>query len=456
MRSPLIASVLVLVPLAAGCDDLCSGKDCMFTTTEWNLVKTMSPLPDPVPDPTNRYVQDEAAAALGQKLLYETRYSAALKVASTLGVVGDKAKVACVSCHLAPTFLDTRSVPNNLSVGVSWTLRNAPSLVNQVYYDWHNWIGSRRTLWEQAAFSPETGTNTAGDRCGYAHMLWDRYRDEYNAIFTDYPLSDRLDPATTDPKPIPTACKPKSSATAADGPWEMMSAEDKDLVIRIMANQGKAVAAFESKLISRNADFDRYVAGDETLEYPAAAKRGLRLFVGKAACANCHQGPFFSDQSFHNLGVSQTGPNVAATDNGRFEGVNDILKSAVKANGPYSDDPTVVWIDSLVMPEEGAKCASTDSVEEMPSTCGQFRTPTLRNVAQSAPYMHNGSLATLGDVVRFYNRGGESSGFVGRKDSRMRPLGLTDADVDDLVAFLETLTGEALPAELTAMPTLPP
>lgn len=440
MRLTVILVAAALGPLAAGCNDICGDRECMFTATEWDTAKTLSPLPDPVPDPTNQFVGNEAAAILGKKLLFENRYSAALKVASTLGAVGDAGKVACASCHLGPDFIDTRSLPNNLSVGVSWTVRNAPSLVNQVYYDWHNWIGSRRTLWEQAAFSPETGTNTAGDRCVYAHMLWDHYRDEYNAVFADFPLTSRLDPATTDSKPIPAKCKPNA---ASPGAWEAMTADDKDLIIRIMANQGKAVAAFESKLISRNAPFDRYMAGERDIpEFPPAAKRGLRLFVGKASCVNCHRGPFFTDQGFHNLGVMQVGPNVAATDQGRFEGINDILASAVKANGPYSDDPSVAWLDGLTKDDETAR--------------GKFRTATLRNVATSPPYMHDGSLPTLRAVVEFYNGGGGSGAFVGEKDVRMSPLGLTEQEMDDLVAFLETLTGEAVPSELWAAPQLPP
>jgi cytochrome c peroxidase len=438
MRSPLLASVLVLAPLAAGCDDLCAGKDCMFTTTEWDTVKTLSPLPDPPPDPTNRFSQDPAAAALGHKLFIDTRYSTALKVASTLGAVGDTAKVGCVSCHLAPNFGDTRSSPNNLSVGVSWTTKNAPSLVNNVYYRWHNWHGNRSTLWDQASFSPETGTNTAGDRCGYAHMLWDKYREEYNAVFADTPLSDRLD--STSSAPLPAKCKPKANATAADGPWEMLSSDDQNIILQVMCNQGKAVAAFETQLVSRNALFDQYVAGDD-FAISERAKRGLRLFVGKAACVNCHSGPFFSDQTFHNLGVAQTGPNVPATDLGRYDGVKDPPKSPCRPNGPFSDDPSVDWLDNLVQDDEADK--------------GKFRTATLRNIANSAPYMHAGQYATLRDVLEFYNRGGDVSGYSGEKDIRMKPLGLTERDIDDLLAFLDTLTGEPIPEEIVVAPLLP-
>jgi len=448
MRLSVITSILVLGLVVGGCDDLCQDKDCLFTTTELKIVNSLSPLPDPAPDPTNRFSQDESAATLGKKLFYEKRYSTALKVASGLGAVGDAAKVACASCHLAPGYIDSRSAPNNLSVGVSWTLRNAPALVNNVYYKWHNWSGNRSTLWDQASFSPETGTNTAGDRCTYAHMLWDFYRDEYNALVPDAPLSDRLDPASTDP--IPLKCKPKANATAPDGPWEMMAAADvaagraathsQDIVLQIMCTQGKFVAAYESKLVSRNAPFDRYVAGD-TDALTLKEKMGLKLFVGKASCVDCHRGPFFTDQLFHNVGIAQTGPNVPATDNGRFDSVKDPPKSACRPNGPFSDDPTVTWLDGLVEGDEADR--------------GAFRTATLRNVSQSAPYMHTGGFTTLRDVVDYYNTGGSTSGFSGVKHPSIRPLGLTSMEIDQLVAFLGTLTGEDLPSELTEAPTLP-
>jgi len=448
MRLSVIAWLLVLGPVVAGCDDLCGDTDCLFTSTEWNIVNSLSPLPDAPADTTNRFSQNDEAATLGKKLFFEKRYSTALKVASGLGAVGDSGKVACASCHLGPGFNDSRSTPNNLSVGVSWTLRNTPALVNTVYYKWHNWSGNRSSLWDQASFSPETGTNTAGDRCAYAHMLWDFYRADYDALVPDAPLSDRLDPASADP--IPPKCKPKATATAPDGPWELMAAADvaagraethtQDLVLQIMCTQGKFVAAYESKLVSRNAPFDRYVAGDKDA-ITLKAKMGLKLFVGKAACVDCHRGPFFTDQQFHNIGVAQMGPNVPATDNGRFDSVKDPPKSACRPNGPFSDDQNVDWLDGLVEGDEADR--------------GAFRTATLRNVTQSAPYMHTGSLASLSDVIGYYNKGGSSSGFSGSKHPGILPLGLTSLEIDQLVAFLETLTGEDLPSDVTEAPTLP-
>ena len=441
-RLLLLSSAVIAgsVGLLAGCTGQCGDKSCEFSQSEWTLLQSFSPLPDPALDPTNHLTQPDKAdqaAALGQKLFFETRYSGALKVASTLGAVGDTGKVACVSCHTSTEFfVDTRSVPNNLSVGVTWTTRNAPVLVNVVYYKWHGWAGKQDSLWQQAGLSPETGSNTAGDRCGYAHMLWTYYHDEYNALFPETPLPEALDPASAEAARFPAKCKPKANAAAADGPWEKMTADDRFAVLQVMANQGKAVATYESRLLSRNAPFDRFVAGEDDA-ISADAKQGLRLFVGKAACTDCHNGPFFTDQKFHNLGVPQTGPNAPATDQGHFEDVAELLKHPLNSMSPYSDAP-VGWLDGL-QPQD--------------SDLGKFRTATLRCIAETAPYMHDGAFATLHDVIDFYNRGGGDTGlFAGEKDARMAPLLLSEREIEQLVAFLQTLTGEPVPPALTVNP----
>ena len=149
-----------------------------------------------------------------------------------------------------------------------------------------------------------------------------------------------------------------------------------------------AVAAFERTLEPPMTPFDRWVAGDETA-IPEAAKRGFALFAGKAGCAACHSGWRFTDDAFHDIGTT-------TTDQGR---------------GRETKDPAQNFA---------------------------FKTPTLRAVAQRAPYMHNASIATLADVVRHYEKGG-----IDRpsRSPMMLPLKLTDQERLDLVAFMETLTG---------------
>lgn len=152
-------------------------------------------------------------------------------------------------------------------------------------------------------------------------------------------------------------------------------------------NIGRAIAAFERTVASTNSPFDRYMQGDKSAMDPAAI-RGLDLFKGKANCTLCHDGPNFTDESFHNIGI-------ADADKGRADIAQD------------------------------------------PSMTGAFKTPGLRNVALTAPYMHDGSEGSLEDVVRFYNRGGNPHKY---RSALIKPLNLNDQEIMDLVAFLGALT----------------
>ena len=153
---------------------------------------------------------------------------------------------------------------------------------------------------------------------------------------------------------------------------------------------GRALASYVRTLRSGDAAADRYAAGD-SLALSAEAQRGRSLFYGKANCSVCHVGPNFTDEHFHNTGVAWGGP-----DAGRF-------------------------------------AVTHDSADR-----GRFKVPTLRNVERTAPYMHDGSIATLADVVDFYDRGGRANP---RLDPELRPLALGAEEKRDLVAFLRSLTG---------------
>lgn len=432
-----------VVTLGGGCESPC-GEGCSLTETEWALVKTMSPLPDPEVDPTNRYQFDDAAAVFGQIIFFETRYSGPLKIgksASTtaLGDLGEAGKVSCASCHDPKRyFVDTRSQPRNLSLGSAFTARQSPSLVNLPYYKWWGWGGRHDSMWQQASLAIETPTDTAADRCDFAHFVWANYRDLYNATFEpDLPLE--LDPAMTSsvsPR-FPPKCRPKPNAMAPDGPWEKMPPEDRRAVMQILANQGKAVTAYETKLISRNAPFDRFVAGDSDAISPAA-KRGLKLFVGRAACVDCHSGPAFTDNQFHNIAVPQLGVNIPPEDLGRFTDIGIYKNHPFNSASVFNDFPEMNRVETIE--------PATDIDK------GKFRTQTLRNVAMTAPYMHTGGFATLTEVVEFYNEGGAAQYYSGEKSPRQRPLKLSEEEIADLVEFLETLTGEPIPEELTVNP----
>jgi cytochrome c peroxidase len=414
----------------------------VFTEEEFDQIRQFGPLGELPASPTNRYADTVEVAAFGQRLFFEKSYAHALTIADPmLGAVGDKGKISCAMCH-DPTvyFTDTRSKPNATSLGVSWTARNTPTVVNIAFNTWGSWGGKDDTIWFQGANGSESTANFASNRLEYAHMIYRKYRADYNALFP-VPLDPALDPGAPDAARFPAQGKPKSSSTAPDGAWEMMPAPDRDIINLIVANTGKALEAYERRLISRNAPIDRYIAGDYTALAPAA-KRGLRLFIGKAACVDCHSGPTFSDQDFHNTGVPQIGATAAKVDNGRFDDLSRTLSNAFNGGGAFSDD-------------RDAGTAKLDGLAVTDDLKGLFRTSALRHIDRTGPYMHTGSLATLEDVVRFYNWGGGDAGFAGHKSAEMAPLLLTDGEQADLVGFLRALTGDPIPAELARDTAIP-
>jgi len=397
-------------------------------------IAKLSPLPAVPADPTNAFADDPKVAALGQMLFFDKSYSGGLAVADDgtnggLGAAGNTGKVACASCHAAGSDAmdDQRTRPNNVSLGTNYGTRNALGVVNSAFYKWTNWGGRFDSQWSLPLAVAENASIMKSTRLEIAHMLFAKYRTEYDAIFP-VALDPALDPTAADAARFPPAGKPKAAA-AADGPWELMAAGDRDIVNRIFANYGKAMQAYLRKLVSRDAPFDRFVAGDSRA-ISAAAVRGLKTFL--ASCVTCHSGPRFADDEFHAIGVPQTGPRVPAVDTGRFQDVPGLLGSPFNTNGVFSDDVTTGRLTGLAQDA---------------SQTGQFRTKSLRNL-MSGPFMHSGQLATLEDVVAFYDAGGGTPPAGGTKDPRIQPLGLSTQARADLVEFLQTLSGTPVPAPL--------
>jgi cytochrome c peroxidase len=407
-----------------------------FTDDEIAKMQTLSPLPAVPADPTNAFANNALAAVLGQRLFFDKAFSGAIGVGDDgtnggLGAAGEIGKVACVSCHSSKATDDNRSKPNNVSLGTGYGTRNALSIVNSSFYTWTNWGGRFDSQWSLPLAVVENGAIMNGTRLQVAHLLWDKYKADYNAIFP-VPLDTRLDPADANAADFPAAGKVGQPA------WDNLPQADKDIVNRIYANFGKAIAAYIRLEVSRNAPFDKLVAALAVDKYdasaiPADAQRGLKVFLGKGQCLQCHSGPNFADNKFNNIGVEQTGLHVPAADFGRFQDVPALLASPFNTNSVYSDNVSTGKLTGLVQ----------DEVQR-----GTFRTKSLRGLANAAPYMHSGQLATLEAVVDYYATGGTSPGDAGVKDMRIKPLSLTTGEKSDLVAFLKTLDGEALPPAL--------
>jgi cytochrome c peroxidase len=229
--------LLLALSAAAGCggDDTIDG----FTPEEWDMIHELSPLPDPPPDPTNRFADNADAARLGQSLFFEKRTSGPITFDATaeegaLGAVGESGKSSCAVCHAASgSFIDTRSNPGATSLGTGgWLPRNTLTLTNAIYYKWSGWPGFIDTYWGHALLGIEAGAAGNGDRLRLAHVVYEHYRDQYNALF-DPDLDPALDPAAPDAARFPPSGKPKSP-TGEDGPWETMTAADQEHVTNIV------------------------------------------------------------------------------------------------------------------------------------------------------------------------------------------------------------------------------
>lgn len=445
---PLLRLGRICLPVTAVLLAACTPEeeliDGVFTPAEWERIQTLSPLPEVPEEPTNKYADDADAAALGHKLFHEKGYSGPIvtedDAAGGLGKVGETGKIACASCHSGPWLIDQRSQPGDNSLGSTWLPRNANAVVNAVFYlPWIENDGISDSLWSDALVDPE-GIAMNGSRLQVAHVMWDKYRDEYNEIF-DPDLDPALDPAATDAARFPAIGKPGTPE------YDAMTAADQEHVTQIFVNFGKALDAYMRLLVSRDAPFDRYIAGD-TAAIDAAAKRGLKLFVGKASCVECHDGPHFddSDDNFRVNGLRPEGSQVVPEETGRQFVVDVILNNPFNAAGKWSDDP--VAGKRRVDEVSGLDAAALADLD------GRWRVKGLRQADQTAPYMHTGQFKTLREVVEFYNDGGHPDGFVGVKDPLIVPLNLSEAEIDDLVAFLGTLTGEPVPADLLAAPEI--
>ncbi|HEY0714073.1 MAG TPA: hypothetical protein VGF45_15440, partial [Polyangia bacterium] len=311
--------------------------------------------------------------------------------------------------------------------------RNTPTMVNTGYFDRGGWTGRHDSLVMHG-----TGVwSTSATVLSYVQYISKKYRAEYDAAFgverpelagmklTPFPPIEVM----SDPALFPPTGAPKANAMAADGPWEKMTLENQKAVQQIQYNLGRAFDTYPRMLITKESPFEVYVRDRKFDAISARAKNGLKLFIGKAACNDCHFGPTMTDNGYHNIGVPKN-TTLATPDMGRFPDLNAAASSPFSGIGEFSDDR-----------EAGMKKMAAINIMDEKMT-GAFKTPGLLNVAETAPYFHTGSAATLEEVVQHYNRGGgEPGSFDGPLDPRLVPLGLTDEEVGDIVEFLKTLTG---------------
>ena len=399
-----ISTLLILIGFAAiatACTafDQTHWSDEELTTLRSLWIGSLPPLPA---DPSNKYADDGRAAVLGQKLFFDTRFSS-------------NAKVACATCHL-PDKLFQDGI--HLSHGIGTTNRRAMTIVGTAYAPWYFWDGRKDSQWSQALGPMESAVEHGGNRTLYAHLIAENYSQEYAALFGSLPdLSDL--PINAGP-----VADPESAAN-----WQAMSAADRDAVTRIYVNMGKSIAAYERLLIPGKSRFDKYVEAIINHDNQSANAilnadeiAGLKLFIGDAHCTNCHNGPLFTNNDFHNTGIPVT--KDLPEDVGRFKGAHQVLADEFNCLSIYSD----------AQPEQ---CAELNFlVAENNHLIRQFKPPSLRNVAERGPYMHAGQFATLEEVLHHYNTAPEAPA----GHSELEPLNLSESQLGQIIAFLKTLS----------------
>jgi cytochrome c peroxidase len=361
-------------------------------------IQTLGP---PPPDPSNRLADDPAAAALGRALFSDARFSS-------------NGRVSCASCH-QPANGFTDALPTGSGVGTG-TRRTMP-VAQAVYSPWQFWDGRADSLWAQALGPIENPVEHGFTRTEVVRLLASQYRRPYEQLF------GRL-PDLSDPHRFPGRASPGGSRKTRAA-WAGMAPEDRQAIDRAYSNFGKSIAAFERTLKVRPTRFDRYIAGvagpGPAAPLSPSETAGLRLFIGKARCATCHNGPMLSNQGFANTGVPPR-PGVSF-DAGRIAGARKALADPFNCKGAFSD-------------AGGRGC---DELEFMvindPRQVRAYKVPSLRGVGRRAPYMHAGQFASLAQVIDHYNRAPRSS----RGVSELKPLHLSRRERSQLLSFLLTL-----------------
>lgn len=334
-------------------------------------------LPPLPPDPSNSLADNPQAVQLGKRLFFDKQLSA-------------DGSVACATCH-DPTryFTDGLSVAEGLGIGN----RNTPTLIGIAYSPWFFWDGHKDSLWSQALEPLETDIEHGLSRTEVVAIILadEAYRAAYQNLVG-------LEPTEQD---------------------------ETELFVKL----GKAIAAYERTLMPLPTRFDAYVAdllveqgNPSTNPLTEVELAGLELFINKGQCINCHNSPLLTNHEFHNTAVS------IVAEPARFEGGQKLIQDPFNCLGQYSD----------AAPED---CLELNFIKiDLNTSFGAFKTPTLRNVAQTAPYMHAGQLQTLTEVLHHYNQSPTSFRPQIFGHNELMPINLSPAEITQLEAFLRTLT----------------
>lgn len=319
----------------------------------------------------------EAKVELGRKLFMDRRLS-------------HNNTISCAMCHVPEQAFTSNELAMAVGIEGRTNKRNAPTILNAVFYNKFFHDGREHSL-ENQVIGPIVAFNEMGNpSVGYVIDKIKNTRD-YDGMFE------------------------RAFGTPAN-----------------LDHINKAIAAYERTLVSGNSRFDRYQYGNDKAAMNASEINGFKIFMGKGRCVTCHiveeKSAIFTDQGFHNTGIGYTRNNTVYH--------REPTMPITLAPGITVQTPSDHFDHASERPPNDV---GRFEVTENPEDRWAYKTPSLRNVALTAPYMHDGSLPTLESVVNFYNKGGEDNPL---KDPLIMPLKLTAQDKSDLVAFMKALTGD--------------
>lgn len=381
-----------------------------WTDEELGIIATLwiGNLPPLEEDPSNKVANNPAAAKLGHQLFFDKRFSG-------------NGQVACATCHSPEKhFTDGKA----LATGMGVTGRSSPSIVGTAYHPFIFWDGRVDSQWAQALGPMESAVEHGGSRMQYAHLIASdsNYKQQYEALFGVFP--DLSDSARFPEKAGPLNQRTQPIETTA---WNAMNDNDKNTVSTIYSNIGKSIAAYERLINPAPARFDDYA--DTVFNKKESGMdiftrdevEGLRLFIGKARCNECHNGPLLSNDGFQNIGTPT--PKGKPFDFGRSKGVHAVVNSEFNCMSEYSDADPMDCGEIRFIKRKGD------------DLMGSFKVPGLRNVTQTAPYMHAGQLKDLDEVMKHYN----DAPLPLFGHSMLTKLELEPKQIDQIKQFLHTL-----------------
>ncbi len=378
-----------------------------WSTTELRILQSLwignlSPLARSV---SNKVADNLLAAQLGHKLFFDPRLSAT-------------GNISCATCHIPElSFTDGLKVAQGNKQGV----RNTMGLIGVAYSPWFFWDGRKDSLWSQALAPLENSLEQAGTRTFFAHLIYEvsDYKSIYEELFGAFPdLSDK--------SRFPIHAGPVENKDWNQA-WKEMSVNDKKEINNIFVNIGKSIAAYERLLLPGPSRFDTYVEGvmennkEKMKSLNLKEINGLKLFIGKAQCTNCHNSPLFTNNEFHNTSILS--PPGQLPSIGRAQGARKVVTDNFNCLGLYSDANI-------------QDCADLRFIKTGDDLIGAHKTPSLRNVAETAPYMHAGQLNNLFEVIDQYNLAPPA--MIGHNEAK--PLSLNIIEIQQLEAFLHTLS----------------